>query len=230
MTLAMTGIAVPTFVTAPFLALVFGLYLRWLPVAGWGGGAVRYMVLPVIALSLPKIGVIARLTRGAMLEVMRSNHVRTARSKGTAGTCRRVAPHAAPGLAADRVLSRPAIATVMSGSVVIEQIFSLPGIGRSFVEGALNRDYPVVMGITIFYAVIIITLNLLVDIVYRFLDRASGTTDDGRRDHETCRCRCACGARSRSNSRPRLRAGHRGAMRCGGSATTAPRWAASSSS
>jgi oligopeptide transport system permease protein len=170
MTLAMTGIAVPTFVTAPFLALIFGLYLRWLPVAGWGGGALRNMVLPVIALSLPKIGVLARLTRGAMLEVMRSNHVRTARSKGLpehAVVLRHTLRQAMLPIIS---YLGPAIATLMTGSVVIEQIFALPGIGRSFVEGALNRDYPVVMGITIFYAVIIITLNLIVDLVYRLLD------------------------------------------------------------
>jgi oligopeptide transport system permease protein len=170
MSLSMTGIAVPTFVTAPFLALVFGLYLKLLPIAGWGDGAVRNMILPVTALALPKIGVIARITRGSMLEVLRANHVRTARSKGLPES--QVIWRHTLRAAFIPIISYlgPAIAGVMTGSVIIEQIFGLPGIGRSFVEGALNRDYPVVMGITILYATLIIVLNLITDLIYRFLD------------------------------------------------------------
>lgn len=170
MTLAMTGIAVPTFVTAPFLALVFGLYLGLLPIAGWDGGALRNMVLPVAALALPKIGTIARVTRGAMLEVMRAPHVRTARSKGLPEhvVIRRHILRA--GLLPVVSYLGPAIAGVLTGSVVIETIFGLPGIGRSFVQASLNRDYPVVMGITIVYAIIIISLNLMTDLLYRYLD------------------------------------------------------------
>jgi oligopeptide transport system permease protein len=170
MSLSMTGIAVPTFVTAPFLALVFGLYFRLLPVAGWGDGALRNMILPVTALALPKIGVIARITRGSFLEVMRANYIRTARSKGLPE--RKVIWRHTLRAAAIPIISYlgPAIATVMTGSVIIEQIFGLPGIGRSFVEGALNRDYPVVMGITILYASVIIVLNLITDLAYHALD------------------------------------------------------------
>jgi len=170
MSLSMTGIAVPTFVTAPFLALVFGLYLNLLPISGWGDGAVRNMILPVIALALPKIGILARITRGSMLEVMRANHIRTARSKGLPES--KVVWRHTLRAALIPIVSYlgPAIAGVMTGSVIIEQIFGLPGIGRSFVEGALNRDYPVVMGITILYATLIITLNLITDLAYRVLD------------------------------------------------------------
>jgi oligopeptide transport system permease protein len=170
MTLAMTGIAIPTFVTAPILVLLFGLMLGWLPISGWNGGDLRHMILPVAALALPKAGVIARITRGGMLDVLRANHVRTARSKGLPE--RKVVWRHSLRQGQTPVVSYlgPAIAGVMTGSVVIEQIFGLPGIGRSFVEGAINRDYPVVMGITILYAALIILMNLIVDIAYRFLD------------------------------------------------------------
>jgi oligopeptide transport system permease protein len=170
MALSMTGIAVPSFVTAPILALVFGLYLRWLPVAGWGDGALRNMVLPVFCLSLPQIAIIARLTRGGMLEVLRSNFVRTARAKGIAET-RVVLRHVLPTAIIPLVgYLGPAIAGIMTGSLIIEMIFNLPGAGRYFVQGALNRDYPLVMGIVIIYASFIVTLNLLADLAYAALD------------------------------------------------------------
>ncbi len=170
MALAMTGIAVPSFVTAPILALVFGLYLRWLPVAGWNDGALANMVLPVVALALPQIAIIARLTRGGMLEVLRSNFVRTARAKGIP-EARVVLRHVLPSAVIPLVgYLGPAIAGVMTGSLVIELIFNLPGVGRYFVQGALNRDYPLVMGIVIVYASFIVTLNLLSDLAYAALD------------------------------------------------------------
>jgi oligopeptide transport system permease protein len=170
MALSMTGIAVPSFVTAPILALVFGLYLGWLPVAGWGDGALRNMVLPVLALSLPQIAIIARLTRGGMLEVLRSNFVRTARAKGIPES-RVVLRHVLPTAVIPLVgYLGPAIAGIMTGSLVIEMIFNLPGAGRYFVQGALNRDYPLVMGIVIVYATFIVTLNLLADLAYAALD------------------------------------------------------------
>lgn len=170
MAVAMAGIAVPTFVTAPAMALVFGLYLGILPISGWGGGDPRHIILPVIALALPKIGVMARITRGGMLDVLRANHVRTARSKGLPE--RKVIWRHALRSGLTPVVSYigPAVAAVMTGSVVVEQIFGLPGIGRAFAEGAINRDYPVIMGITILYAGVIMMMNLLVDIAYHFLD------------------------------------------------------------
>ncbi|MGF1631681.1 MAG: oligopeptide ABC transporter permease OppB [Kiloniellaceae bacterium] len=170
MGVAMTGIAVPNFVMAPLLTLVFGVYLSLLPVAGWGGGALANKILPVVALALPQIAYIARLTRGSMVEVMNANYVRTARAKGLRERLV-VMRHCIRG-ALLPVISYlgPATAAVVTGSVVIESIFGIPGIGRYFIEGALNRDYTLVMGVMIFYAVLIIMLNLLVDLLYAVLD------------------------------------------------------------
>ncbi len=170
MAFAMIGIAIPNFVMAPLLALFFGVYLSWLPVAGWGGGATQYIILPVITLALPQIAYIARLTRGSMVETMHSNHIRTARAKGLAEKIVVVRHALKGGLLPVISYLGPATAAVITGSVVIESIFDVPGIGRYFVNGALNRDYPVVMGVVIFYAVLIMLLNLIVDLVYGFLD------------------------------------------------------------
>jgi oligopeptide transport system permease protein len=170
MGLAMTGIAIPNFVMAPMLALIFGVYLSLLPVAGWGGGALRYQILPVVTLALPQIAYIARMTRGSMVETMHSNFIRTARAKGLAEHVVVLRHALKGGLLPVVSYLGPATAAVITGSVVIESIFDVPGIGRYFVTGALNRDYPVVMGVVIFYAVLIIALNLMVDLVYGFLD------------------------------------------------------------
>lgn len=170
MAMAMTGIALPAFVTAPILALVFGLYLKLLPVAGWDDGAWRNLVLPVVALALPQVAVIARLMRGGMLEVLRANFVRTARARGL-GEARIVTRHVLPTALIPLVgYLGPALAGIMTGSLVIELIFNLPGVGRYFVQGALNRDYPLVMGIVIVYATFIILFNLLSDLAYAGLD------------------------------------------------------------
>jgi len=170
MAVAMTGIAVPSFVIAPILALVFGLYLSLLPVAGWDGGAWRNMVLPVMALALPQVAVIARLMRGGMLEILRSPFVRTARAKGLSES-RIVFRHVLPSAGIPLVsYLGPALAGIMTGSLVIELIFNLPGVGRYFVQGALNRDYPLVMGVVIIYASMIILLNLLADLALAALD------------------------------------------------------------
>ncbi|SHO42749.1 oligopeptide ABC transporter permease OppB [Desulfopila aestuarii] len=170
MGLAMTGIAIPNFVMAPLLALVFGVYLSWLPVAGWNDGALQNQILPVITLALPQIAYISRLTRGSMVETMHSNFIRTARAKGLAEKIVVVRHALKGGLLPVISYLGPATAAVITGSVVIEAIFDVPGIGRYFVTGALNRDYPVVMGVVIFYAVLIIGLNLVVDLIYGFLD------------------------------------------------------------
>ncbi len=170
MAFAMTGIAIPNFVMAPLLTLIFGVYLSMLPVAGWGGGAFQYKILPAIALALPQIAYIARLTRGSMVEVMNSNFIRTARAKGLREKIVVIRHALKGGLLPVASYIGPAAAAVITGSVVIESIFDVPGIGRYFVNGALNRDYPVVMGVVIFYAILIILLNLLVDLIYGFLD------------------------------------------------------------
>ena len=167
---AMTGIAVPNFVMAPLLTLVFGVYLSWLPVAGWGGGAIKHLVLPVIALALPQIAYIARLTRGSMVEVLNANYIRTARAKGLRERLVVIRHGLKAALLPVVSYLGPATAAVLTGSVVIETIFGIPGIGRYFVQGALNRDYTLVLGVMITYAVLIIMLNLLVDLIYGALD------------------------------------------------------------
>ena len=170
MTLAMTGIAIPNFVMAPILTLILGVYLSLLPVAGWGDGAWINKILPVVALALPQVAYISRLTRGSMVEVLNSNYIRTARAKGLRERIV-VNRHALKGAMLPVVsYLGPATAAVVTGSVVIETIFEVPGIGRYFVLGALNRDYPLVMGTVIFYAMLIIVLNLVVDLIYAWLD------------------------------------------------------------
>lgn len=170
MGLAMIGIAIPNFVMAPLLSLIFGVYLGWLPVGGWGGGAPIFLVLPVIALALPQVARVARLSRGAMIEQLHANYVRTARAKGLRERLV-LLRHALPGALLPVVsYLGPMTAALLTGSVVIETIFSIPGIGRYFVQAALDRDYTVVMGVVIVYAALIITLNLLVDLVYGLLD------------------------------------------------------------
>jgi oligopeptide transport system permease protein len=170
MATAMTGITIPNFVMAPLLTLILGVYLGLLPVAGWGGGAPKFLILPVIALALPQIAYIARLTRGSMIEILNANFVRTARAKGLREQIV-VVRHALRGALLPVVsYLGPATAQIMTGSVVIETIFGIPGIGRYFVQGALNRDYTLVMGTVIVYAVLVIALNLIVDMLYGLLD------------------------------------------------------------
>jgi oligopeptide transport system permease protein len=170
MGLAMVGIAIPNFVMAPLLTLVFGVYLGWLPVGGWGGGAWPFLVLPVVSLALPQVARVARLSRGAMIEQLHANYVRTARAKGLRERLV-LLRHALPGTLLPVVsYLGPMTAALLTGSVVIESIFSIPGIGRYFVQAALDRDYTVVMGVVVVYAALIITLNLLVDLVYGLLD------------------------------------------------------------
>jgi oligopeptide transport system permease protein len=177
MSIAMFGITIPNFVTAPLLTLVFGVYGLHLfgvdlslPVAGWNGGALRNLILPVTVLALPQIAIIARLVRGSMVEVLHSNYVRTARAKGLPGHVI-VMRHALRAALLPLVsYLGPAIAQLVTGSLIVEQIFGLPGIGRYFVLAAVDRDYTLVMGVVIFYAAFIILLNLLADILYAALD------------------------------------------------------------
>jgi oligopeptide transport system permease protein len=169
MGVAMTGIVVPNFVLAPLLTLIFGLWLSWLPVGGWGANP-KFMVLPVIALSLYQVGFIARLTRGSMIEVLRTNYVRTARAKGLPERVAITRHALKAGMLPVVSYLGPAIINTITGSVIIEQIFGIPGIGRYFVQAALNRDYTLVMGVTVFYGVLIILANLAVDLIYGLLD------------------------------------------------------------
>jgi oligopeptide transport system permease protein len=170
MAVAMTGISIPNFVLAPLLILLLAVQLRWLPAGGLGDGSWRYLILPVIALALPQIAYIARLTRGSMIEVLRSDFIRTARAQGLPLRDVLLLHALKPAMLPIVSYLGPAAAAVITGSVVIEQIFGVPGLGRYFVQGALNRDYTLVMGVVVFYGVLIIAFNFLVDLAYRWLD------------------------------------------------------------
>ena len=170
MAVSLTGISIPVFVVAPLLVLVFSVSLAWLP-AGWSstaGGA--RLVLPVIALALPQIAYIARLLRASLVDVLASDFIRTARAEGlTSG--RILLRHALkPALLPVVSYLGPAVASILTGSVVVEQIFGIPGLGQFFVTGALNRDYTLVLGIVVFYACLIVLFNLLVDLAYAAID------------------------------------------------------------
>lgn len=170
MSLAVVGIAIPAFVVLPFLGLLFGVYLHWLPVAGWEPGSIRHLVLPVIALALPPLAYIARLTRGSMLEVLRSNYVRTAFAKGLSLRTVILRHALRPALAPVASYLVPAVASIMTGSLVVESIAGLPGIGRYLVQGAINRDYTLVLGMVIIYSTLLIGIGLIVDMLYAWLD------------------------------------------------------------
>lgn len=169
MSVAMVGISVPAFVMAPVLILVFAIALGWLPAGGWAFSFDR-MLLPVVTLALPMIAYVARITRGSMIEVLHSGFIRTARAKGMPE--KDILRYHALKPAMLPVLSYlgPAAAGVLTGSVVVERIFTIPGIGSYFVQGALNRDYTLVMGVVILYGVLIILFNFLVDLLYAWLD------------------------------------------------------------
>lgn len=167
--IATFGITVPTFVVAPVLQIVFGLMLAWLPVGGWNDGALRNTVMPILTLALPQVAVIARMTRASMIEVLRSNPIRTLRANGLPGSI--IVRHALRGAALPVVsYLGPAAAALLTGSVVVETIFGIPGVGRYFVEGALNRDYTLVMGTVIMIAVFVLVFNLIVDLLYALID------------------------------------------------------------
>jgi len=169
MGVAMLGVSIPNFVVAPLLILVVAVYAGWLPAGGWDW-SVQRMVLPVITLALPAIAYIARLTRGSMIEILHSNYIRTARAKGLPEYLV-ISRHALkPALLPVISFMGPATAGLITGSVVIERIYSIPGLGSYFVQGALNRDYTLVMGVVIFYGVIIILLNFIVDILYAWMN------------------------------------------------------------
>ncbi len=160
--------ALPSFVTGPLLVLVFALGLGWLPVSGLEGA--RHLVLPVIALALPTAGAIAKLARAGLAEVLAQDHVRTARARGLS-PFKIVLVHALrPALVPVASYVGPAAAGLLTGAVVIETVFALPGLGRYFVQGALNRDYPLVLAVVTIYAALIILFNLLADLVYGWLD------------------------------------------------------------
>jgi len=168
MSFALGGVSVPNFVLGPILMLIFALGLGWLPVAGWGSW--RHLILPSITLGTFYAAYVARLTRAGMLEVIGQDFIRTARAKGLREATV-VLRHALPGAILPVVTYLgPASAAVLTGSVVVETIFSIPGIGRYFVSSALNRDYTMVLGTVVFYSVLLLLFNLIVDVLYAYLD------------------------------------------------------------
>ncbi len=170
MSTAMIGISIPNFVMAPLLILVFAILFGLLPAGGWNEGQWMYQVLPVIALALPQIAYIARIMRSSMIDVLHMPFIRTGLSKGLPMRYILLRHGFKPAVLPVVSYLGPAIAGIITGSVVIEQIFGIPGLGRYFIQGALNRDYTLVMGVVIFYGVLIILLNLLVDLLYGWLD------------------------------------------------------------
>lgn len=168
MTLAMAGVCTPNFVMGPLLVLIFSLWLGWLPVAGWETWQDR--VLPSVTLGAVYAAYIARLTRGGMIEILRQDFIRTARAKGLRERTVIFRHALRGGLLPVVTFLGPAVAGIVTGSLVIELIFDIPGLGRFFVQSALNRDYTMVMGTALFYAVLIIVMNIIVDVAYAWLD------------------------------------------------------------
>lgn len=170
MSFAMTGVVVPSFVVAPLLVLLFAITLHWLPAGGWYGGKFQYMLLPMIALSLAYIASIARIMRSSMIEVLNSNFIRTAKSKGLPMRTIVIKHALRPALLPVLSYLGPAFVGIITGSLVIEKIFGLPGIGTLFVDGALNRDYSTVLSVTILVGSLTILFNMIVDILYAVID------------------------------------------------------------
>ncbi|MET0621925.1 MAG: ABC transporter permease subunit [Pyrinomonadaceae bacterium] len=170
MGLSMLGISVPNFVLGPILVLVFSLSLYWLPPARWGGFPSWNLLLPVLTLSAVYMAYIARLTRAGMLEVLRSDYIRTARAKGL--TERQVVTRHAlrGGLLPVVSFTGPALAILITGTVVVERIFAMPGLGNYFINANLNRDEPLILGIVAFASILVLVFNLLVDIAYGVID------------------------------------------------------------
>lgn len=170
MLLAMTGVSIPAYVIAPLLILVFAVHWGWLPAGGWSGGGIAVAVLPVLALAAPQVGAIARLMRGSLIESLGASFIRTARAKGLPERTVLLQHALKPALLPVLSYLGPAAAGLITGSVVIEQIFGIPGIGRYFVQGALNRDYTLVLGVVLFYGAVVIAFNFLVDLLYGAID------------------------------------------------------------
>ncbi len=172
MGLAVIGISIPLFVIAPIFQLIFAVKLKWLPTSGWYTTGEGYLtiILPAVSLSFEYFANIARLTRSSMLETLRSDYIRTAKAKGMKRSTI-IFKHAMKGALLPVVsYLGPAFAGIITGSVVVEQIFRVPGLGKFFVQSSFNRDYTLIVGVVIVYSVILIVMNFIVDIVYAQLD------------------------------------------------------------
>ena len=170
MSFSMTGVVIPSFVTAPILILLFAVSLRWLPGGGWNNGAFINMILPMTALALVYLAGIARIMRSSMIEVMHSQFIRTARAKGLPLRVIVLKHALRPALLPVISYLGPAFVGIITGSIVIETIFGLPGIGQLFVNGALNRDYGMVLSLTILVGILTIAFNAIVDVLYAVID------------------------------------------------------------
>jgi oligopeptide transport system permease protein len=170
MALAMLGISVPNFVLGPLLVLIFSLSLYWLPPSRWAGFPSRNLILPILTLSAIYMAYIARLTRAGMLEVLRSDYIRTARAKGLSEKDVLIKHALRGGLMPVVSYTGPALAFLLTGTVVVERIFALPGLGNYFIQAALNRDEPLIIGIVAFISITLLLMNMLVDIAYAYLD------------------------------------------------------------
>ncbi len=167
---ATAGSTIPTFVIAPLFQLFFALTLKWVPVGGWNDGALINKVGPVLVLMLPQLAIVARLMRGSMIESLRAHHIRTARALGLSDFAV-IVRHALRGALLPIVsYAGPAAASLVTGSIIVESIFAVPGVGRYFIEAALNRDYTLVMGTVVVIAIFTILFNLIVDVLYAFVD------------------------------------------------------------
>ncbi len=170
MSFSMIGVVMPSFVFAPLLVLLFAITLGWLPAGGWNGGVALYMILPVASLTIGYVAGIARIMRGSMIEVLHSNFIRTAKAKGLS-TARIILKHALrPALLPVITYLGPAFVGIITGSMVIESVFGLPGMGQLFVNGALNRDYSLVLSLTILVGTLTVLFNAIVDILYAVID------------------------------------------------------------
>ncbi|MGF1683788.1 oligopeptide ABC transporter permease OppB [Photobacterium minamisatsumaniensis] len=170
MSTAMAGVVMPSFILAPILIYIFSINLGWLPAGGWNDGSIKYMLLPMIGMSLLYVATFARITRGSMIETLNSNFIRTARAKGLSYP-HIILKHALkPAMLPVVSYMGPAFVGIITGSVVIETIFGLPGIGKLFVNAAFNRDYSLVLGITILIGTLTIMFNAIVDIVLAYID------------------------------------------------------------
>ena len=168
MSLAMLGLSVPNFVLGPILVLVFAFWLYWFPPARWGG--VSALFCPLCTLAAIYAAYIARLTRAGMLEVMRSDYIRTARAKGLDEKTVLLRHAIRGGLIPVISFTGPALAALLAGTVVVEKVFAIPGLGNIFIQSVLNRDEPLTLGIVAFLSILIMVFNLIVDISYGFLD------------------------------------------------------------
>ncbi len=168
MALAMLGLSVPNFVLGPILVSVFSLWLFWVPPARWGG--ISNLILPVITLAAIYAAYIARLTRAGMLEILRSDYIRTARAKGLDEKTVLLKHALRGGIVPVVSFTGPALASLLAGTVVVEKVFAIPGLGNIFIQAVLNRDEPLILGIVAFLSILIMIFNLIVDISYGFLD------------------------------------------------------------